>query len=77
MFVVKGIGFWSVDIFLMNVIGYLDVFFVGDVGLMEVYKCFVDLDERLVVKVFFKYVEIWCFYCVVVVYLFYDWYNFI
>lgn len=72
---VKGIGPWTADTFLMNAIGHLDAFPVGDVGLMEAHRRLSGLDERLTAKAFNAHAEYWRPHRAVAAHLLYDWYN--
>ncbi|MEM1390201.1 MAG: DNA-3-methyladenine glycosylase 2 family protein [Pseudomonadota bacterium] len=72
---VKGIGPWTAEIFLMNAVGKLDAFPVGDVGLMEAYKQLADLEERHEIKAFSVLAEDWRPYRGVAAHLLWGWIN--
>lgn len=72
---VKGIGPWTAEIFLMNAVGKLDAFPVGDVGLMEAYKQLAELDERHEIKAFTALAEDWRPYRGVAAHLLWGWIN--
>jgi DNA-3-methyladenine glycosylase II len=72
---VKGIGPWTADIFLMNALGKLDAFPVGDVGLMEAYKQLSEAETRHDIKGFSMLAEGWRPYRGVAAHLLYGWLN--
>lgn len=72
---VKGIGPWTADIFLMNALGKLDAFPVGDVGLMEAYKQLSGIENRPDIKAFSVLAEEWRPYRGVAAHLLYGWLN--
>ena len=72
---VKGIGPWTAEIFLMNAVGKLDAFPVGDVGLMESYKQLAELEERHEIKAFTALAEDWRPYRGVAAHLLWGWIN--
>jgi len=72
---VKGIGPWTAETFLMNAIGHLDAFPVGDVGLMEAHKRLAGEAQRLTAKAFSQLAESWRPHRAVAAHLLYDWYN--
>ncbi len=72
---VKGIGPWTAEIFLMNAVGHLDAFPVGDVGLMEGYRRAAEDAERLASKPFSELAETWRPYRGVAAHLLWNWRN--
>lgn len=72
---VKGIGPWTAEIFLMNAVGHLDAFPVGDVGLMEGYRRAAEAPERLGSKPFSELAETWRPYRGVAAHLLWNWRN--
>ena len=72
---VRGIGPWTADTFLMNVLGHLDAFPSGDVGLIEAYRQLSSSDQRLSAKAFTQHAESWRPWRAVAAHLLYDWYN--
>ena len=72
---IKGIGPWTADIFLMNALGQLDAFPVGDVGLMEAYKRLSGAQVRPDTKAFSALAEAWRPYRGVAAHLLYGWLN--
>jgi DNA-3-methyladenine glycosylase II len=72
---VKGIGPWTADIFLMNALGKLDAFPVGDVGLMEAYKQLSGVENRPDIKAFSVLADEWRPYRGVAAHLLYGWLN--
>ena len=72
---VKGIGPWTADVFLMNALGKLDAFPVGDVGLMEAYKQLSGVENRPDIKAFSFLAQEWRPYRGVAAHLLYGWLN--
>ncbi|MEM9055591.1 MAG: DNA-3-methyladenine glycosylase 2 family protein [Pseudomonadota bacterium] len=72
---VSGIGPWTAETFLMNALGRLDAFPVGDVGLMEAYKRLSGAETRPDHKQFSALAETWRPYRAVAAHLLYDWLN--
>ena len=72
---VKGIGPWTADIFLMNALGKLDAFPVGDVGLMEAHKQLSGIETRLDRDAFSALAEDWRPHRGVAAHLLYGWLN--
>ena len=56
---VKGIGPWTADVFLINSVGAMDAFPIGDVGLMESHRMLLDAEDRLPSKAFTALAEAW------------------
>lgn len=72
---VKGIGPWTAETFLMNGLGKIDAFPVGDVGLMEAYKQLSGAENRHSIKAFTALAEGWRPYRGVAAHLMYGWLN--
>lgn len=72
---VKGIGPWTAETFLMNGLGKIDAFPVGDVGLMEAYKQLKAAEKRHDIKAFTALAENWRPYRGVAAHLLYGWLN--
>lgn len=72
---VKGIGPWTAETFLMNGLGKIDAFPVGDVGLMEAYKQLSNAETRHNIKAFTALAETWRPYRGVAAHLLYGWLN--
>lgn len=56
---VKGIGPWTADVYLMFCLGRLDVFPLGDLGLIEAFRQLSDAEERLPAKAFQLHADLW------------------
>ena len=72
---VKGIGPWTAETFLMNALGRVDAFPVGDVGLMEAYRQLSGAEKRHNIKGFTALAEGWRPYRGVAAHLLYGWLN--
>ncbi len=72
---VKGIGPWTAELFLMNALGQVDAFPVGDVGVMEAYRQLSNLDRRHDAKAFMRLAEAWRPYRGVAAHLLWGWLN--
>lgn len=72
---IKGIGPWTAEIFLMNAVGKLDAFPVGDVGVMESYRLLGEREERHETKAFVALAEAWRPWRGVATHLLWDWIN--
>jgi len=72
---VKGIGPWTADLFLMNALGVVDAFPVGDVGVMEAYRALSGAEIRHETKAFTGLAEQWRPYRGVAAHLLWGWLN--
>ncbi len=72
---VKGIGPWTADLFLMNALGVVDAFPVGDVGVMEAYRALSGAKTRHHTKAFTALAEQWRPYRGVAAHLLWGWLN--
>ncbi|MEL7546694.1 MAG: DNA-3-methyladenine glycosylase 2 family protein [Pseudomonadota bacterium] len=73
LLLVRGIGPWTADLFLMNALGHLDAFPHGDVGVMEAYRLLQGRDEREPAKDFLQRAEAWRPYRGVAAHLLWKW----
>jgi len=72
---VGGIGPWTAELFLMNALGQIDAFPVGDVGVMEAYKRLSRAEVRHSAKDFTALAEAWRPYRGVGAHLLWGWLN--
>jgi len=72
---VSGIGPWTAELFLMNALGQIDAFPVGDVGVMEAYKRLSRAEVRHSAKDFTALAEAWRPYRGVAAHLLWGWLN--
>ena len=72
---VKGIGPWTADLFLMNALGVVDAFPIGDVGVMEAYRALNGAEIRHETKAFTALAEQWRPYRGVAAHLLWGWLN--
>lgn len=56
---VRGIGPWTVELFLLYATGAMDAFPVGDVGLMEAHKLLSGHETRMDIKAFTAHADAW------------------
>lgn len=59
LIVVKGVGFWIVEVYLMFCVGYLDIFLVGDIVFVYVVYYVFGYDDKLKGCDFVVFVECW------------------
>jgi len=72
---VKGIGPWTADLFLMNAVGHVDAFPIGDVGVMQAYKQLSKAETRHSAKDFTALAEHWRPFRGVAAHLLWGWLN--
>jgi DNA-3-methyladenine glycosylase II len=72
---VRGIGPWTAELFLLYAARAMDAFPVGDVALMEGHRQLSDAENRMNIKDFTRYAEIWRPYRGVAAHLLWGWIN--